>query len=120
MTDRTTYRGSCHCGAVRFAFVSAAITTACRCNCSICKRRGARMSDSYVPPADFIELTGLNALTRYRFGDELVNHYFCAVCGIYPFHDAIANPGHYRVNLGCIDDLDPASLDLRLIDGRSF
>ena len=117
---RRTYRGSCHCKAVRFAFVSEPITSGRRCNCSICARKGAVMSVRYVPREDFTELEGLDALSCYRWGDGLVNHYFCRVCGVYPFHDVTTRPGEYRVNLGCVDDLDVLSLDVEVIDGRSF
>jgi hypothetical protein len=48
------------------------------------------------------------------------NHWLCARCGIYPFHDATAKPGHYRINLGCVQDLDVLSLPIEVIDGRAF
>ena len=36
-----TYRGSCHCGAIRFTFKGPdKIESGLRCNCSICRRRG--------------------------------------------------------------------------------
>jgi hypothetical protein len=91
-----------------------------RCNCSICVRRGAVMSVPYYRPEDFEELSGKDALAVYRFGDHLVNHYFCRRCGVYPFHEAIAEPGHLRVNLGCIDGLDVLALPVEIIDGASF
>jgi hypothetical protein len=119
-TEIRTYRGSCHCKAVRFTFASEEITAGRRCNCSICVRKGAVMSVRYIPRADFSELEGLDALSRYRFGDGVVNHYFCRTCGIYPFHDATVRPGEYRVNLGCIEGLDPLSLEIGVIDGRAL
>lgn len=115
-----TYTGRCHCGAVRFRFRSEEITSGRRCNCSICIRKGAVVSPRYYPPEAFEELTGLESLTVYQWGDRDVYHYFCKVCGIYPFHDGPANPGHYRVNLGCIDGLDALGLEVTLIDGRSY
>jgi hypothetical protein len=33
------YRGSCHCGAVRFSYEGEVITKGLRCNCSICSRK---------------------------------------------------------------------------------
>ncbi len=78
------------------------------------------MSARYYPPEDFEALDGLDALTLYQFGDHDVDHYFCKTCGIHPFHDATAKPGHYRVNLGCIEGLDPLALEVNLIDGRSW
>jgi hypothetical protein len=115
-----TYTGSCHCGAVRFRFRSEEITRGLRCNCSICIRKGAVMSTRYFEPADFEELTGLEALGLYQWGDKQVNNYFCKTCGIYPFHEVTAKPGHYRVNLGCVDELNPLELAIDLVDGKSF
>ena len=35
-----TYRGSCHCGAIRFTFKGPdKIESGLRCNCSICRRK---------------------------------------------------------------------------------
>ncbi len=115
-----TYRGSCHCGAVRFAFTSAPIATGVRCNCSLCARRGAVMSTRYYPPEAFVELAGTSALAVYHWGDRMMNHYFCATCGVFPFADPIAKPGHYRVNLGCLAGVDPLALAITLIDGAAF
>jgi hypothetical protein len=114
------YTGSCHCGRVHFCFRGPAISGGCRCNCSICTNKGALMSSSYVAPDDLIKLEGTGFLTKYQFGDHLVNHYFCRVCGIHPFHEAVDNPGHYRINLGCVKGVDLDSLDIVWIDGRSF
>jgi hypothetical protein len=115
-----TYRGSCHCGAVRFAFASEPITRGVRCNCSICVRKGAVMSVRYVPRADFSVLEGLDALACYRWGDRVVNHYFCRTCGIYPFHDVEGRPPAYRINLGCVEGLDVLALPFDVLDGRSL
>jgi hypothetical protein len=94
MTTRI-YRGSCHCGAVRFRFTSEPLTTGCRCTCSICRRKGCVMSSHYVAPEDFL-LEGAEHLSCYRFG------------------------GSYRVNLGCVSDVDPLTLQVTVIDGAAF
>ena len=112
------YRGTCHCGAVSFSFEDAAITAGIRCNCSICARRGAVMSERYYP-RDQISLSGLEACTVYIWGDRMMNHYFCRTCGISPFASVIED-GRVRVNLGCVDGVDTATLAIRTIDGRSF
>ena len=36
----TKYKGSCHCGRVRFE-IEAEIDHVCVCDCSVCKKRGA-------------------------------------------------------------------------------
>ncbi len=78
------------------------------------------MSPHYVEPADLLTLEGKRFLATYQFGDHMVNHYFCRVCGISPFHEAVERPGRYRFNLGCVDEIEPGSLDILMIDGRSF
>ena len=129
MSDNVrTYHASCHCGSVRLQFKSEEITRGLRCNCSICTRKGIVMSPAYYRPEDVL-LEGESFLTRYQFGDRDVNHYFCRTCGICTFNQVAkippdyrgpAKPGYYRVNLGCVQELDVFALDIEIIDGRSF
>jgi len=114
------YRGSCHCGAVAFEFQSPVIGAGIRCNCSICSRRSATMSTTYFAPEDFQLSSGGAALAPYIWGDRMVKSYFCRICGIYTFHEVIDKPGHYRVNLCCVPEIDTGTLTIDLIDGRSF
>lgn len=111
------FAGSCHCGAVRFEFDAEPITAGVRCNCSLCARRGALMSASWL---EDLAITGREALTLYLWGDRMVNHYFCRTCGVFPFSQIIAEPGRFRVNLGCVDGVDLDALSVRLIDGKSL
>lgn len=115
-----TYSGSCHCGDVRFSFEHAGITGGLHCNCSICIRKGALMSDFILSAGELQIDAKPGSLSLYRFGSGVAKHYFCKQCGIYPFHETLRKPGHFRVNLGCIDGLDPFSLEDRLFDGRSL
>ena len=118
LTKMKNYSGQCHCGAIRFEFTGETITAAMRCNCSICRRKNAIMSQQYYPADSFKIISGKECLTIYRFEPELVNHYFCKHCGIYPFHDGVANPGIYRINLCCVDELEPWQLPIRIFDGK--
>jgi len=113
----TTYQGSCHCGGVRFQFESGPITKGVRCNCSICIRRGAVMSADYIRE---LEVAARETLALYQWGDRDMKHFFCRVCGIFPFSEVAAKPGVYRVNLGCVDGIDPLALEIALIDGRAY
>jgi hypothetical protein len=113
-----TYRGSCHCGAVTFSFEDEPITKGARCNCSLCERRGAVMSDRYYAPAE-ITVAGLDACTVYIWGDRMMNHYFCRTCGSFPF-SSVLEDGRIRVNLGCVEGVDSYALAIRTIDGRSL
>ena len=112
------YQGSCHCGAIRFTFESEPIERGLRCNCSLCARKGAMMSAQVIPFEKFEITAQEDALGLYQFGARTAKHYFCKQCGIYPFHETARAPGHYRVNLGCVDGVDPLALEADLFDGK--
>ncbi|MCA8251185.1 GFA family protein [Burkholderia multivorans] len=114
----TWFSGSCHCGAVRFE-VKAALTPAVRCNCSLCRRRGALMSPMF-DGRDLKIVEGERMLSTYRFNTGTARHYFCSRCGVYPFHQARMDPACWRVNLGCIDGIDPYALDATIANGASL
>jgi hypothetical protein len=112
------YQGSCHCGAVKFSYEGEKIEKGLRCNCSVCSRKGALMSSEVIP----IEKLHIDAqegsLGLYQFGKKTAKHYFCKTCGIYTFNETARSPGHYRVNLGCIDGIDTFALDFDVFDGK--
>lgn len=112
------YQGRCHCGAVRFSYEGEEITSGLRCNCSICSRKGAMMSTEAVPPDRFHIEAADGALGLYQFGSQTAKHYFCKNCGIYPFHETSRKIGHFRVNLGCVEGIDPFNLEWDLFDGK--
>ena len=112
------YQGSCHCGAVRFSYEGEEITKGLRCNCSICRRKGALMSSEIIAPEKLKMEVEKGVLGLYQFGMKTAKHYFCKRCGIYPFHETARKPGHFRVNLGCIDEIDTFSLESDLFDGK--
>ena len=76
------------------------------------------MSSAYYAPTQIeVPRTGISERLPLRRpdGEPLLLQTY----GVYPFHDATTKPGHYRVNLGCIDGLDPSAWPVKLIDGRS-
>ena len=111
-------QGSCHCGAVKFE-VRTPVTPAARCNCSLCRRKGALMTPSFGA-AELKILSGEDALTLYQFNTRTARHYFCKHCGIYPFHQTRKDPLLWRVNLGCVDGLDAYALEAGVSDGASL
>ena len=128
MTTPRSYSASCHCGAVRFTFTGEEITSGRRCNCSICIRKGAVMSSNYFHSSD-VEVEGTDRLSVYQFGDKAMNHFFCRTCGVSPFSTVASVPpdypgparaGDYRLNLGCVHDLDVLSLDIQVINGKAL
>ena len=112
------YKGSCHCGAIRFEYQGEPIERGLRCNCSICIRKGAVMTAEAIPPERFTIRADKDALGLYQFGNKIAKHYFCKRCGIYTFHETVRMPGHYRANTGCLDDVDPLALEFDIFDGR--
>ncbi|MEM7292231.1 MAG: GFA family protein [Pseudomonadota bacterium] len=118
--SQNRYLGSCHCGAVTFVLESPAIVDAMRCNCSICLRKGALLSNFVVASDKLTVSTETGALARYEFGNRLAKHYFCSICGIFTHVSTLLNPGHFRVNLGCIDNLDVVALPVIPYDGKSL
>jgi len=59
-----------------------------------------------------------DALGVYEFGTNTAKHFFCRKCGVYTFHQTLRKPGHYRVNLGCIDDIDTNTISVDVFDGK--
>lgn len=114
------YTGSCHCGAITFSFTGPEIQSGLRCNCSICRRKGAAMTPFLVAPDEITINVQADALATYAFGSQVAKHHFCKKCGIYPFHQTLRKPGHYRINIGCIDGVDSTSLSCDVFDGASL
>lgn len=100
-------QGACHCGAVRFE-IETEFPELTTCDCSICRRKNALMVK--VHESAFRLLAGQSSLTAYRFHTHTATHYFCAVCGIYPFHRKRVTPDHYGVNVFCLQGFDPAGI----------
>jgi len=112
-----TYQGSCHCGTVQFAFEADEITSALRYNCSICKRKASVLTDFALAP-DALKITGTTR--SYSFHSNTAKHHFCTTCGIHTFVQTRLNPGHFRVNLGCVDAVDTFGLDISVFDGAAL
>ena len=73
---------TCHCNAVEAEInISGNLDKTLRCNCSLCKRKGAVMS--MVKNEDFKIVKGEDKLKLYQFHTKVAKHYFCSVCGIY-------------------------------------
>ena len=111
-------QGSCHCGAVTFE-VRTPIAPAGRCNCSLCRRKGALMTPPF-PVGELKVLSGQDDLTLYQFNTRTAKHYFCKHCGIYPFHQTRRDPQLWRVNIGCLDGADPFALEASVANGASL
>jgi hypothetical protein len=110
----------CHCGLIE-AEIGAAVNELAKivkCNCSICKRKNATMG--MVKNEDFKITKGKDKLKLYQYHTKVAKHYFCSECGIYTHHNPRSNLAMTGFNLGCVDEVDLASLtDITLIDGQN-
>tara|TARA_Y100000992_G_C21211371_1_gene465620 strand:- start:160 stop:525 length:366 start_codon:yes stop_codon:yes gene_type:complete len=109
----------CHCGEIEAEInVPNNFEKIVRCNCSICKRKGAIMS--MVKNEDFKITKGNDKLKMYQFHSKIAKHFFCVNCGIYTHHNPRINPSLTGFNLGCVDDIDIFKLNnVVVIDGQN-
>ena len=81
----------CHCGEIEAEInVPVSLEKFLKCNCSICKRKGAIMS--MVKNEDFKIIKGKDKLKIYQFHTKVAKHFFCSECGIYTHHNPRSNP----------------------------
>jgi len=103
------HRLSCHCGAVVLELdLPDGLVDLRRCNCSMCKRRGAIVAS--VPLAGLRVVQGEDSLTLYQFNTFTAKHFFCKRCGIYTHHQRRSVPTEYGFNVACLDGVDPFEL----------
>ena len=109
----------CHCGKIVAEInINDNLEKVIKCNCSICKRKGAIMS--MVKNEDFKIVKGEDKLKLYEFHTKVAKHYFCSICGIYTHHNPRINPAMTGFNLGCIDDFDTFKLEnINVNDGQN-
>ncbi len=110
-------RATCHCGAVALQVtLSEGLTTARRCDCSYCARRGAIAVTA--PLTGVAIIRGADKLVLYQWGTQTAKHYFCSVCGIYTHHQRRSNPEEYGINVACIEGVNPRDLgEVQWTDG---
>lgn len=104
------HRATCHCGAVVFELdLPNGIVDPKRCNCSLCRRKGAVMGTVVLSGIRITQ--GADVLTAYRFHTGVACHYFCSRCGIYTHNERRSDPTQCGYNIGCLDGVDPTSLE---------
>jgi hypothetical protein len=104
---KALYRGSCHCGRVRFE-VDAELDHVRVGDCSICRRRGALIHR--VDSTDLRLLTPLHDLNVYSFHTHTARDYFCPTCGILPFRRPRTAPEKWGINVRCLEGVDLDSI----------
>ena len=122
------YKGSCHCGKVRFK-IEAEIDHVRSCDCSICVKRGAL---NYRVPKDNLDLfTPWDDLILYQWGDKTAKDFFCSTCGILPFRRP-SNPTDkellegvkpfdgWAINARCLEGIDLELLPVKEVYGSKI
>jgi hypothetical protein len=112
-----TYRGSCHCGAVQFQ-IESEISDVYTCDCSLCSKKNALMTT--VHEDNFKLLAGEEKLSLYQWNAKIARHYFCSVCGIYPFHRKRSARDHYGINVRCLAGFDASGIEVRPAEGKGM
>lgn len=104
---KQTYKGSCHCGEVRFEADVDLAEGSFRCNCSICFKSRAWMAPVAVDA--FRLISGESSLRDYQFGPKRIHHRFCTTCGVRPYSQGSDPKGNpmYVVRVNCLDGVEP-------------
>jgi hypothetical protein len=108
--ELTSYKGSCHCGAVSFTTKIPSLVDheVASDNCSICMRNGYLLVYPDLKNVDFH--SGRDHLRSYYFfGSKRVAHNFCPTCGSSVHAESIYRGKHYMPvnvsigdpNVGC-------------------
>lgn len=110
------YTGSCHCGKIAFE-AEGTLEKVMECNCSMCMRRGGLLW--FLPVSSFTLTTSPDDLSTYTFNKHVIQHHFCASCGIAPYGEGAGPNGPMvAVNARCIDGFDPQAVEKNFFDGR--
>lgn len=111
------HRASCHCGSVVLRLdLPDGIVDPRRCNCSICRRKGAIAAS--VPLSGLRVVKGEEVLSLYQFNTKTARHYFCSICGVYTHHRRRSTPTEFSYNVACLEGVDPFEIcDVRAVDG---
>jgi hypothetical protein len=105
------FKGSCHCGKLRLTFKSASSASDLpvrECNCTFCRKHGARtMTD---PDGAAVIEADAGALNQYQFGLRTADFMVCNNCGANMgafFNDA--GNGYATLNINVLDNADAFS-----------
>ena len=110
-------QASCHCGAVRIE-ISRRPRSLTECNCSICRRYGARWA--YYTRASVQIHAAADAVSTYTGTYRTFRYHFCCRCGSVTHYERIntTNDDRIAVNARMIDPDEIAAIRVRKLDVR--
>lgn len=114
---QSKHKATCHCGGIELELsLPDGLVDVRRCDCSLCRRRGAIVAS--VPLSDISIIKGQEHLKLYQFNTKTAKHYFCGSCGIYTHHQRRSNPTQYGFNVACLEGINPLKIpDIPTYDG---
>jgi len=109
-------QASCHCGAVQIDLLFEPDTVT-ECNCSICRRYGARWA--YGTRANVSVRCSDDATRAYVWGDREIEFYHCTTCGCLTHYESVTKTDESRiaVNARTMAPEDTARIPVRTFDG---
>jgi hypothetical protein len=112
-------QGQCHCGGVKFTVeLTDGLSNPVRCNCSMCRMKGAVMVFAKLGSIAVTE--GEALISTYQFHTKVAKHMFCSRCGIHLFHQRRFDPTMYGVNVAVLEGVNPYQFDeVALFDGAN-
>ena len=114
--DADMVEASCHCGAVRLS-VAAAPREVTECNCSICRRLGARWA--YYSPAK-VGMPRPGSTQPYVWGDRMLAFHRCRSCGVTTHWQSLDGAkDRMAINARTMGDLDWDRIKVRQFDGAA-
>lgn len=117
MEIKPKHKLTCHCGNIELELsLPNGLISPRRCDCSLCKRRGAVVAS--VELKDLRVIKGQEKLGLYQFNTNTAKHYFCMNCGIYTHHQRRSNPSQFGFNVACLEGVNPFELgNVKVMDG---
>lgn len=110
------YKGSCHCGAVKFRlFVEPRWLVSC--NCSICSRLGALWA--HIESDEVAVEYEKGSTIAYSWAEETLEFHTCKYCGCTTHWENVDPETHTRmaVNFRMCSSDDMANFRIRILDG---
>ena len=107
---------ACHCGAVRLTAPAAPVEVT-ECNCSLCRRLGARWA--YYSPTE-VTLPKAGATQPYVWGDRMLAFHRCKSCGVTTHWQSLdGSKDRMAINARTMADLDWDKIKVRQFDGAA-